>query len=206
VIRFVTRPGWAWVGVAALLACCALLGRSLAHESIDWQGALAFTQPWRAFTAVGVHYSVQHFVGNLAGLALTGVFGLVAHVPARIALAWLAAWPLTHVALFVKPELAHYGGLSGVLHAGAAAVITYLLINGTAAQRWVGCAVLLGLCAKLLSESPWGPALRYPPGWDIAIAPIVHATGSIAGAGCAVIALMLPQSLNGTRPSSNNDR
>jgi len=198
-----SRPGRAWVGVAALLACIALLGWSCAHEAIDWQGALAFSQPWRAFTAVGVHYSAQHLVFNLAGLALTGAFGFVAQVPTRIALAWLAAWPLTHLALLIKPELTHYGGLSGVLHAGVACVMTFALISGTSLQRWVGVAALLGLCAKLASESPWGAALRYPQGWDIAVAPIAHATGVFAGAVCSAIALMLPSRARSTRPSSN---
>ncbi|HEY8709627.1 MAG TPA: rhombosortase [Burkholderiaceae bacterium] len=186
-----TRPGFAWAWVAAWLGACALLGWPVPHDAIDWQPALAFSQPWRAFTAIGVHYSVAHLVGNLAGVALAGVFGVMARVPARLAWAWLAAWPLTQLGLLLKPELAHYGGLSGVVHAGVAAVITFLLITGTPAQRWVGSAVLLGFCAKLLSESPWGAALRHPAGWDIAVAPIAHATGALAGAVCAAIALLL---------------
>jgi rhomboid family GlyGly-CTERM serine protease len=187
----VTRPGLAWAGVAALLGACALLGWPLPHAALDWQPALAFKQPWRAFTAIGVHYSVAHLAGNLAGVALAGVFGVVARVPARLALAWLAAWPLTQLGLLAKPELTHYGGLSGVVHAGVAAVITFLLITGTRAQRWVGSAVLLGFCAKLLSESPWGAALRHPAGWDIAVAPLAHATGALAGAACTAVALII---------------
>ena len=187
-----TRPGFAWACVAALLGACALLGWPVPHDAIDWQPGLAFSQPWRAFTAIGVHYSVAHLVGNLAGVALAGVFGVVARVPARLAWAWLAAWPLTQLGLLLKPELAHYGGLSGVVHAGVAAVITFVLITGTPAQRWVGSAVLLGFCAKLLSESPWGAALRHPAGWDIAVAPIAHTTGAVAGAVCSAIALRLP--------------
>ena len=188
-----TRHGPAWLWVAALLAACALLGWPVEHEAIDWQNALALHQPWRAFTAVGVHYSVQHLVANLAGVALAGVFGMAARVPARMAVAWLAAWPLTQLGLLVKPELAHYGGLSGVVHAGVAIVIAFVLITGTRAQRLVGSAVLVGFCAKLLSESPWGEALRHPAGWDIAVAPIAHASGALAGAACAAVALLLPR-------------
>jgi rhomboid family GlyGly-CTERM serine protease len=196
----VTRGNRAWVGVAVLLAACALLGWPLTHawapvvpaEALDWQPALALSQPWRAFTAVLVHYSVAHLIGNLAGVALAGVFGVVALVPTRMAGAWLAAWPLTHFGLLVKPELAHYGGLSGVVHAGVAIVIVYVLATGTRAQRLVGSAVLAGFCGKLLSEAPWGEALRHPAGWDIAVAPIAHATGSLAGAFCACIMLLLP--------------
>ena len=182
----------AWVFVTALLVACALLGWLVPRESIDWQNALAFTQPWRAFTAVGVHYSGQHLIANLAGVALAGVFGVAALVPPRMAVAWLAAWPLTHIGLLVKPELAHYGGLSGVVHAGFAIVVAYVLIAGTRRQRIVGSLVLIGFLGKLLSESPWGAALRYPPDWDIAVAPIAHATGALAGAACAAVALLLP--------------
>ncbi len=182
----------AWLGVAAWFAACALLGWPLPHEAIDWQPALAFSQPWRAFTAIGVHYSGAHLIGNLAGIALAGVYGMAALAPARLACAWLAAWPLTHLGLLVRPELQHYGGLSGVVHAGVAAIVVWVLATGrTRAQRWVGALVTIGFVAKLLSESPWGTTLRHPEGWDIAVAPLVHTTGALAGALCALVAIVL---------------
>ena len=187
---------FAWLGVALLLGAFALAGWPMARESIDWQPARAFAEPWRAFTAVGVHYSAQHLGVNLIGLAVTALFGVVARAPAALAWAWLAAWPLTQIGLLVRPDLAHYGGLSGVLHAGVAIVVTFLLLTGTRAQRWVAAAVAIGLVAKVLNEAPWGPALRHPGGWDIAIAPLAHTTGALAGAitgaVCAAFAPMLP--------------
>ena len=63
-----TRGARAWVFMATLLAACALLGWPVSHERIDWQPTLALGQPWLAFTAVGVHYSVQHLIGNRLGL------------------------------------------------------------------------------------------------------------------------------------------
>ena len=185
------RATHAWGLVAALLCVCALVGWPLPHESLDWQPALAFTQPWRAFTAVAVHYNGIHLAGALAGAALTGALGIAAQVPMRLVWAWLVAWPLTHFGLLVKPELAHYGGVSGVVHAGVAAVIVCLLVKGPRAQRLIGAAMLVGILIKVLGETPWGPALRYPEGWGIAVAPIAHATGALAGAGCALIALLL---------------
>ena len=186
-----SRPYAAWVGVAALFGACALLGWPVPHETIDWQPSLAFSQPWRAFTPVGVHYSSAHLLGNLAGIALAGVYGVTAMVPARLAWAWLAAWPLTHLGLLLRPDLLHYGGLSGVVHAGVAAIVVWVLATGrTRAQRWVGALVAIGFVAKLLSESPWGATLRHPAGWDIAVAPVVHATGALAGALCALVALI----------------
>jgi len=173
-----------------MFAACALAGWPVPREALDWQPALALTQPWRAFTAVGVHYSSLHLVGNLAGIALAAVYGIAAMVPARLAWAWLAAWPLTHLGLLVRPDLLHYGGLSGVVHAGVAAIVVWVLATGrTRAQRWVGALVAIGFIAKLLSEAPWGDTLRHPSGWDIAVAPLVHTTGAFAGALCALIAI-----------------
>lgn len=184
-----------WLGVALLLGAFALIGWPMARASIDWQPGLALSEPWRAFTAVGVHYSGQHLGVNLIGLAVTALFGVVARAPIALAWAWLAAWPLTQLGLLLKPELAHYGGLSGVLHAGVASVVTFLLVTGTRAQRWVATAVALGLVAKLLNEVPWGPALRHPSGWDIATAPLAHTTGAIAGGACAALALLLTRTM-----------
>jgi rhomboid family GlyGly-CTERM serine protease len=188
----VTRGARAWIGLSTLLGACALAGWALPREALDWQPALAFHQPWRAVSAVGVHYSLPHLIANLAGLALAGAFGVVAQVPTRVAGAWLVAWPLTQLGLLARPDLTHYGGLSGVLHAGVAVVVVSLLIDGTRAQRWLAGAVLLGLGLKIANESPWGPALRHPAGWDIAVAPFAHASGALAGALCAIIASRWP--------------
>ena len=177
-----------WVGVAALLCATAIAGTAWPAEVLDWQPARFAAEPWRAFTAVAVHYSREHLVANLLAIALTALFGVVAHVPARMAAAWLAGWPLTQAGLLLRPELAHYGGLSGVVHAGVAVVITWLLLTGTRAQRIVTLAVLAGFCGKLVSEAPWGPALRHPEGWTIATVPLAHTTGAVAGAVCALLA------------------
>ena len=185
-------PYIAWLFVAALYALCAIAGSFTPHEAIDWQPALALNQPWRAFSAIGVHYSGAHLAGNLAGIALAAVYGMAAMVPPRLAWAWLAAWPLTHIGLLLRPDLLHYGGLSGVVHAGVAAITVWVLATArTLAQRWVGALVAIGFVGKLLSEAPWGPTLRQPAGWDISVAPIVHTTGAIAGALCAIVALLI---------------
>lgn len=177
-------PGGAWCAVAALLLLGSLLAMALPAAALDWQPSLALAQPWRWWTAAFLHFSTMHLVGNLTGLALTAAFGWVASVPPRAALAWLAAWPLTHWGLWVMPELRHYGGLSGVVHAGVIIVIAHLLRHGERGPRWVAATVLLGLIAKILSETPWRAAIQHPAGWDIGIAPIAHVTGVAAGLLC----------------------
>ena len=52
-------------------------------------------------------------------------------------------------------------------------------------RRAVGAMVALGLVAKVALERPFGDLLHTAGGMDIAIAPIAHATGVIAGFACA---------------------
>ena len=161
------------------------IGRSRIDAALDWQPALALTEPWRAWSAAFVHYSALHVIGNAAGLSLTAAYGWVARVPLRSALAWLVAWPLTQVGLLVQPGLLHYGGVSGVVHAGVAIVTLYVILAG---YRWVGGTVMAMLFVKLATESPWGAPLQFVPGWDIALAPVSHATGVGAGLLCCAAA------------------
>ena len=58
----------------------------------------------------------------------------------------------------------------------------HLLFEGTRTQRRVAGATLLIVLLKVLSEAPWAGPLSHPAGWDIAVAPMAHASGLIAGA------------------------
>jgi rhomboid family GlyGly-CTERM serine protease len=180
-----------WAALAALLCALALAAQALPREALDWQPALAAHAPWRAFSAAAVHYSGMHLAANLAGAVLVAAFGLAARVPPHSSAAWCAAWPLTQALLALRPELAHFGGLSGVLHAGVAVAAVHLLLRDTGARRAIGAAVLAGLAIKVVGEEPWGAVLRHPTGWDIAVAPLAHATGLLAGVFCAAVADIL---------------
>ena len=187
-IHALAKPGRAWGGLAAGLGVLALAGWAAPHGTLDWQPALVLAQPWRAFSAIGVHYSLLHLIANLAGVAAVGALGIAARAPLWTTLAWGAAWPLTQLGLLLEPALHHYGGLSGVLHAGVAVVaVTLLWPPNASTRRWVGLALLAGLVAKVLLETPWGAPLRYPAGIDIAVAPLAHASGLVAGLLCAIV-------------------
>jgi rhomboid family GlyGly-CTERM serine protease len=177
-----TAPGAAWVVLAAALAAASVVAAWLPALALDWQPALALGEPWRWWTAAFVHWSPRHLGANLLGAALVAALGAAARLPPSAALAWAIAWPLTHLALLLQPALLRYGGLSGVLHAGVAIAALQLLRRGHGRHRLVGGAVLAGLALKLLLEAPWGAPLRHPPGWDIAVAPLAHASGATAGA------------------------
>ena len=198
--RATPRASLPWCGVAALLAGGALVvhlaGGPAAAAALDWQPALAASQPWRAWSAAWLHYSELHLAANLAGCALVAALGWAAALPRRAALAWLAAWPLTQLGLLLEPALAHYGGLSGVLHAGVAIVALQLVREGPRRRRSVGLAILAGLALKLVLERPWAGPLAHPPGWDIATAPFAHVSGSAAGLLAAL--LLSPPARSGT--------
>lgn len=189
--REYSEPGHAWLALTALMAGASVLGWWLPANLLDWQPALALQQPWRAWTAVAVHWSEQHLLANLGAALAVAAFGWAARLPPRAALAWALAWPLTHLALLVQPALAHYGGLSGVLHAGVAVATLWLMVTARGSARLIGTAVLVGMLVKLASEEPWGPPLRLGSGFDIATAPIAHATGAAAGLLCAAVCLAL---------------
>jgi len=178
-----------WMAAAVLLGLGALAGLGLRSDVLDWQPGLALRQPWRAWSAAVVHLSTLHLVANLAGTVLVGALGFVARVPRHSVLAWLLAWPLTHLALLARPDLSHYAGLSGVLHAGVAVVAVHLIATAHGLRRAIGLALLAALALKVASETPWAAeALRHPAGWDIAIAPFAHASGLAAGAVASALA------------------
>lgn len=206
-------PARAWVVTCALLFGAALAGWFAPPHALDWQPALALSEPWRWWTAAFVHLSPLHLGANLLATVIIGLLGRAAAVPDRVALAWLLAWPLSHGALGVlAPDLAHYAGLSGMLHGGVAAVAVHLVLSpGHAAvderarrTRWrIGLAILAVLVVKLLGERPWGPSARPALGWDIALAPMSHTTGAIAGALLAAVAEALDRARRreGTAPT-----
>lgn len=182
----------AWPTLALALALGALLPLWLETPwmapGADWQPALAAREPWRCWTAALVHWSPQHLRMNLLGCALLGWLGWRAGLPPRAALAWLLAWPLTQLGLGLQPALQHYGGLSGVLHAGIA-VLDVWLLQGPARDRRLGWALAAGLILKLLSEQAWTGPAHAVAGWDFPLAPLAHVSGALAGGLCGALLL-----------------
>jgi len=93
--------------------------------ALDWQPALGLGEPWRLWTGAWVHWSAAHLLVNAVGAAVLAFVGWRARLTSAAALAWFLAWPLTHAFMGAAGAdrlaalMPHYGGLSGVLHAGA---------------------------------------------------------------------------------------
>lgn len=181
----------AWAAVATVLALGAVVLWPAPDTMFDWQPQLALSQPWRAWSAAYVHLSPLHLMANLLGCAAVAAFGVAARLPRHAAWAWVAAWPLTHAALVVQPLLSHYSGLSGVLHAGVAVGALHLVWRESGTRLAIGWAVLAGVVAKLLFETPWAGPTQAADGWDIPIAPLGHLTGAVSGLVCGTMAQVL---------------
>jgi len=189
-----------WLLLLALLAKLSLLAWLLPAAALDWQPGLIAHQPWRLLSAAFVHWTPTHLAANLAGCAVLAVLGWRAGLGRREALAGLIALPLTQLGLALRPELAHYGGLSGELHA-LVVIVGLSLLPRRGRERAVGAAVLAGLVIKLVLEQPLGPVLRATPGFDFPVAPLAHLSGALAGllaAGLTMRGHRFPGSPHGT--------
>lgn len=150
------------------LAVLSLMAWPLPRETLDWQPALLSSQPWRAVTAAFVHWTSTHLAANIAGCAVLALLGWRAGLRRREAFAALVALPLTQLGLLLRPELQHYAGLSGELHA-LAAIAALALLTRRNRDHFIGAAILVGLVIKLALEHPLGPVLRDTPGFDLSL-------------------------------------
>jgi rhomboid family GlyGly-CTERM serine protease len=169
-----------WLMLCAALAALSLGAWTLPREALVWQPGLVASQPWRFVTAAFVHWTPLHLAANLAGCAVLALLGWRAHLGRREAWAGLIALPGVQLGLLLRPELQRYAGLSGELHALAAIAALALLQRG-GRERLIGAAIAVGLATKLMLEDPLGPVLRAAPGFDFAVAPLAHLTGTVAG-------------------------
>jgi len=187
---------------------CASVGSAPAGtplgNALDWQPTLGWREPWRLWTCAWVHGSAAHLAVNLAGGAVVAFVGWRARLPPAAAVAWLFAWPGTQALMAAIGDarlatvMPHYFGLSGVLHAGV--IVLGLWLAGAPArgrasaqavlgeappammrERWIGAAIVVGTLAKVALEAPWNLAPRPSEALGIAVAPIAHACGIVAG-------------------------
>lgn len=165
----------------------------LAH--LDWRVAQWQSQPWRLWTAALVHWSDTHLGINLLACIALIAWGNAAALGRRQTLAWLLAWPVTHMLLATDSALLRYGGLSGLLHAGVAIGAWALVWHDQGQRRLVGGLVLVGLVVKQLTEVPvlahWlgleplVPERAVPGAPQFKVASYAHWCGLVAGVLCA---------------------
>jgi hypothetical protein len=163
-----------WIALAILLGGGALVGWSVPHEAIDWQPSLATASHGAPSAPRSCTTAPCISAANLAGAALVAALGTRRACRARRprvarGLAAHAARPAA------AAGAAHYGGCRRAAR-GVAIVGVHLLAtargrSGASARR--SCVVLSRRCCR----SAVGRAAAPSAGWDIAIAPLAHASG-----------------------------
>ncbi|MDH5558424.1 MAG: rhombosortase [Alphaproteobacteria bacterium] len=162
------------------LALMALPG--LSHWLVYDREHVLAGEVWRLVTGHAVHFSWSHAGWNLALFSLAGVW-LERH--ARVPYLWLIS--CTALAgglcfLVFMPDMARYGGLSGVV----SAMVVYLALiemRQPGPTRMLWGAILLLFAAKVGYELLVGRALFAAPGaTPFEVAPVAHIIGAAVAA------------------------
>ncbi len=183
---------WWAVGLCLAVPALCLAPVPLAQPSTTWPASAqlwvmhpsaGWHQPvWTWWTTAWLHGSDLHLQRNLLGAGMVLLLGSTPDARASQALAWLLAWPLTHLLMLCQSGLSSYIGLSGALHAGLAVwCIHQITQTDTAGFKWAGWAVLTGVIFKVFMENPWQHQLIQPMGSDITVAPWAHLSGLVSG-------------------------
>jgi rhomboid family GlyGly-CTERM serine protease len=144
------------------------------------RAAIGDGELWRLLTGNLVHHSTQHFAYNVVPLLLAGALIEIQRLRHFLALCALSG-TLIGVALYLgKPEIAVFGGLSGIV----TAAVTFLCLHGldkAGPWRWLCRAMLVCLAAKIAIEIALGSSilLTVEPGNFVAV-PESHAIGAVA--------------------------
>ncbi|MHB8766411.1 MAG: rhombosortase [Deferrisomatales bacterium] len=137
-------------------------------------------EPWRLVTGLLVHLSPGHLGWDLLVLALAGSAAELRSRPryaAALALTALATGPLL---LALHPDLARFGGSSGLATA-AACLLAFEAVRAGGAGRALGLAALGLVAAKLAAEWAAGAPLLVA---DAPFRPVpsAHLVGAVAAA------------------------
>jgi len=141
---------------------------------------------WRAWTAHGVHFSWSHLGwSSLLWLVAGGMMERESR-RAWLASVWLVAPLVTGAALWLDPQSARYGGLSGM----ACVPLVWLglgwALRGEGIKRLTGVGVLCAVVAKVAWEFCGGAGLPFladfdPAFGEVRAAPWAHVAGALGG-------------------------
>ena len=181
--RLGALPTLAWLvpGILVLSALILLLTGDPGREWLRFdRSGIAAGEFWRLLTGHLVHFSPSHAGWDLAVFALAGGWLERRDRAAYLGLIALAAAASGIWFLAVLPDMARYGGLSGL--ASASAVLLALHgIHGERRVRPLWAAVPLLFAAKVCYELVTGAAAFAVPGATrFEVVPSVHVIGALA--------------------------
>ena len=181
--RFPFHRCWASLAVALGVLVIAALP-ALRDALLYRRPELAGGQLWRLWTGHLVHFGWRHLVADLAVFAAVGLW-LESFAPQTARLFLVLAPPAISALLFVAdPQLAFYGGLSGL---GVGLLVLLALVQlrrDHAAARWTWYAVLALVAGKVAFEAFTNTPLVSDFGPDIKVSTLAHLGGIV----CALAA------------------
>ncbi len=177
---------YAWSGLCTGLALLCMAVWLLPVDlqiALRWRSDLWLVQPWTLWTASLTHLSDAHLMANLLGLLCLSIIGQHLGANHLDALALLLAWPLTHVALLLWPQIQFYAGFSGLNYAVAGIIIAKCATNFIVMRQLsvIGFLFTTLLLAKLIWEAPWAQPLRMDASWGFTVVQAAHLTGLTSG-------------------------
>ncbi len=183
VLRFAPRHQWATLLVAGAALTVAVFPR-LAEPLLYRRDELLAGQLWRLWTGHLVHFGWRHLVADAAVLLLAGLW--LEPLAPRSTRLFLALAPLAISALLLgaDPQLAFYGGLSGVAVGLVVLLALVQLRRDRVAPRWLWPAVLALVAGKIVLEAFTNTPLVSDFAADIKVSSLAH----LGGAACALLA------------------
>lgn len=134
---------------------------------------------WRLMTGHWVHFSDEHLIYNIAVLAITGASIELRRYGQFVLLVLSAAGLIGIALLLFEPDMARFGGLSGI----ATAALVYLVLYGIDDPSWrdPSLFVLAILVLKLVFEFVMGvSAISDTSEGTYRLVPLSHLSGAIA--------------------------
>ena len=157
-----------------------------AQDALVWdRNAILAGQAWRWFTGHGVHFSAAHLVADVVALAAAAACIGPGDSRALHRALWLAACLVPAAVLVAEPDIARYGGLSGLAMA-AWTLAAARRCAGTGRDRILGMTLAAGAVAKLVLEGISGSTLWAGTAGDAVPCISAH----LAGAACGVVAAL----------------
>jgi rhomboid family GlyGly-CTERM serine protease len=168
--------------VVAFLVVCGLAWFCTEHapQFIYARDAIGSGEIWRMVTGHLVHFSGQHLVANLAVFALLLGLAKRASVKAWMWLVFICPIALGVLLYVLRPELAAYGGLSGVL----SAMFTFVAMRYAverAVMAWLFRGAIALFSVKLWVEFVAGASVVGDLGDGVVVEPVAHAIGACLG-------------------------
>ncbi|BCR03420.1 hypothetical protein DESUT3_04890 [Desulfuromonas versatilis] len=172
-------PAWTLLLVAA--ASLSYLVPGLAEVLVFDRHAIGQGELWRLLSGHLVHFSASHLLLDLAVVALAGAAIERGPRCAAGALYTGSALAISLALLVLQPQMAFYGGLSGIATAQIA-FLAWLGLGAAGPRHWLclGClgALALQVIGDFFSGGSWLQLLGDQP---FAPAPLAHGAGALSG-------------------------